>query len=63
MTLTVETRPALPSDRIMEALGMRGWLRRNGRKALKRLRRILEEDKGRGARATIGGLDEVPFVP
>ena len=63
VTLTVETRPALPSDRIMEALGMRGWLRRNGRKSLKRLRRILEENKGRGARATIGGLDEVPFSP
>src|SRR5262249_6154722 len=35
VTLTVETRPALPSDRFMEALGMRGWLRRKGRKALK----------------------------
>src|SRR3954454_6974980 len=63
VTLTVETRPAMPSDRIMEALGQRGWLRRNGRKALKRLRRILEEGKGRGRRATIAGLDEVDFRP
>ena len=63
VTLTVETRPALPSDRMMERLGMRGWLRRNGRKALKRLRRILEEGKGRGRRATIAGLDEVDFRP
>jgi uncharacterized protein YndB with AHSA1/START domain len=63
VTLTVETRPALPSDRFMEALGQRGWLRRKGRKALKRLRRILEEGKGRGPRATIAGLDEVDFRP
>lgn len=59
VTLTVETRPALPSDRIMEALGLRRWLRRKGKKSLKRLRSILEEGKGRGVRATIGGLDEV----
>ena len=58
VTLTVETRPALPSDRIMERLGLRGWLKRKGRKALKRLRRILEEGKGRGPRATIAGLDD-----
>ena len=57
VTLTVQTRPALPSDRFMEALGLRGWLRRKGRKALKRLRTIMEEGKGRGARATIAGLD------
>src|SRR3954447_12767412 len=35
VTLTVETKPALPSDRIVEALGQRGWLRRKGRKALR----------------------------
>ena len=63
VTLTVETRPALASDRFMESLGQRGWLRRNGRKALRRLRRILEEGKGRGPRATIAGLDEVDFRP
>jgi uncharacterized protein YndB with AHSA1/START domain len=63
VTLTVETRPALPSDRLMEALVLRRWLRRKGRKALKRLRRILEEGKGRGPRATIAGLDEVDFRP
>ena len=59
VSLTVETRPALPSDRIVEALFTKRWLKRNGRKALKRLRRILEEGKGRGRRATIAGLDEV----
>ena len=63
VSLTVETRPALPSDRIMEALFLRRWLKRNARKALKRLRRILEEGKGRGRRGTIAGLDEVDFRP
>ena len=53
-----ETRPGMPSDRFMEALGFRRWMRRRGSKALKRLRSILEEGKGRGRRATIGGLDE-----
>ena len=44
--------PRLPSDRIMEAIGRR-WFKRNQGKALKRLRSILEEGRGRGARATI----------
>jgi hypothetical protein len=53
-----ETEPALRTDRLVEALsGRRGWFRRNSGKALRRLRSILEEDRGRGARATIAGLD------
>ena len=53
VTLTTETeQPRLPSDRIMEAIA-RGWYRRNQRKALKRLRAILEEGRSRGRRATI----------
>ena len=53
-----ESEPALPSDRLIEAISRRkSWVRRNSGKALKRLRRILEEDSGRGARATVGGLD------
>ena len=53
-----ETEPPLATDRLIEALsGRRGWFKRNSGKALRRLRRILEEDRGRGARATIGGLD------
>ena len=53
-----ETEPALPTDRIVEALsGRRGWFRRNGAKALRRLRSILEENRDRGARATVAGLD------
>ncbi len=53
-----ETEPALSTDRFVEAVsGRRGWFRRNGGKALRRLRSILEENRDRGARATIAGLD------
>jgi uncharacterized protein YndB with AHSA1/START domain len=53
---TFETEPALPTDRLMEFLGRRRWSRRKARRALKRLQSILEEGRGAGARATIGGL-------
>jgi uncharacterized protein YndB with AHSA1/START domain len=53
---TFETEPALPTDRLMEAFGYRRWSRRRGRRALKRLQSILEENRSRGARATVGGL-------
>jgi uncharacterized protein YndB with AHSA1/START domain len=53
-----ESEPALPTDRFVEAVsGRRGWFRRNGGKALRRLRSILEENRDRGARATVAGLD------
>jgi uncharacterized protein YndB with AHSA1/START domain len=53
-----ETEPPLPTDRIVETLsGRRGWFRRNAGRALRRLRSILEENRDRGARATIAGLD------
>jgi uncharacterized protein YndB with AHSA1/START domain len=53
-----ETEPALRTDRFIEAVsGRRGWFRRNARRALRRLQSILEEDRDRGARATIAGLD------
>lgn len=53
-----ESEPALATDRIVEALsGRRGWFRRNAGKGLRRLQGILEENRGRGARATIAGLD------
>jgi uncharacterized protein YndB with AHSA1/START domain len=52
VTLTSETQPRFPSDRLIEAFA-RGPLKRRQRKALKRLRSILEEDRERGRRATI----------
>jgi uncharacterized protein YndB with AHSA1/START domain len=51
-----ETEPALPTDRLIEAFGYRGWVRRNANKALKRLRGILEDNEGRGVRATVAGI-------
>jgi uncharacterized protein YndB with AHSA1/START domain len=53
-----ESEPPLPTDRLVEALsGRRGWAKRSGGKALRRVRSILEENRGRGARATVAGLD------
>ena len=52
---TIETEPRFPSDRIMELLAGRGWFRRKHGKALRRLRTILEEGRGRGHRATVAG--------
>ena len=37
--------------------GRRGYVKRNSQKALRRLRSILEENRDRGRRATVGGLD------
>ena len=54
---TVETVPALLSDRLMEALGTRAWTKRQAGKAMRRLRSILEEDRGRGQRASVAGRD------
>jgi uncharacterized protein YndB with AHSA1/START domain len=52
---TIETKPRLPSDRLMEAIGGRGWRRRKSAKALRRLRSILEEGLDRGHRVTVSG--------
>jgi uncharacterized protein YndB with AHSA1/START domain len=51
-----ETEPALPTDKFVESLGFRGWFKRKSNKALRRLRRILEEGDGRGVRATVAGI-------
>jgi hypothetical protein len=39
----------------MESLGARSWTRRQNRRALRRLRSILEDGRHRGARVTIAG--------
>ena len=53
LSFTVETDPTMLSDRLLESLGARGWLRRQNTRAVRRLRSILEEDRGRGRRATV----------
>jgi hypothetical protein len=53
--LTFETEPVTLSDKLMEALGARSWTRRQHRRALHRLRSILEEGKRRGQRVTVAG--------
>jgi len=62
VTFTLQTDPATLSDRLMESLGARSWTRRQNRRALRRLRAILEERAGsgappvkRGARVTVAG--------
>jgi uncharacterized protein YndB with AHSA1/START domain len=50
---TLETEPALLSDRLMEALGGRAWFRRQSAKAMRRLRSILEDGRGRGQRPSV----------
>jgi uncharacterized protein YndB with AHSA1/START domain len=52
---TIETVPATLSDRLIEGLGGRGWMRRKNERALRRLRSILEQGEGRGARVTVAG--------
>jgi uncharacterized protein YndB with AHSA1/START domain len=55
--VTTESEPALPTDRLMEALTRRRrWAKRGLGRSLRRLQSILEEDYDRGARATVGGL-------
>jgi uncharacterized protein YndB with AHSA1/START domain len=48
-----ETEPSTLSDRLLEGLGARGWLRRKNARALRRLRAILERGEGRGGRVTV----------
>ena len=55
--VTSESEPALPTDKLMEAVTRRRrWFKRGQRKALRRMQSILEEDVDRGARASVGGL-------
>jgi len=55
--LTTYSEPATPVDRIKE-IGAAGWMRRQTKKALERLRMIFEEPpKGELKRATIAGYE------
>jgi uncharacterized protein YndB with AHSA1/START domain len=50
---TLETVPSQISDKLLDTFGGRSWNRRQAAKALRRLRTILEENRGRGERASI----------
>jgi uncharacterized protein YndB with AHSA1/START domain len=50
---TLETLPAMLSDKLLDALGGRAWTRRQAAKAMRRLRTILEEGRDRGRRASV----------
>jgi len=52
---TLETLPVTLSDRLMEGLGARGWLRRKNERSMRRLRSILEQGEDRGRRVTVAG--------
>jgi uncharacterized protein YndB with AHSA1/START domain len=55
VSFTLETIPAKLSDRLLESLGARGWYRRKARRALRRMRGILEGEQARGRRVTVAG--------
>jgi uncharacterized protein YndB with AHSA1/START domain len=59
VTFTFESKPKFLSDRINEALGAR-WFKRKNKKALNRLRGILEEGIGRGTRPSLAGGPRKP---
>jgi uncharacterized protein YndB with AHSA1/START domain len=63
VSLTVRTQPKTPTDRLIESVGTARRLRRGWTKALKRLRTIFEEDRGRGERVTIAGGPRKPATP
>ena len=52
---TLQTTPATLTDRLMEGLGARGWLKRKNERAMRRLRAILERGESRGRRVTVAG--------
>jgi uncharacterized protein YndB with AHSA1/START domain len=52
---TTETEPEKLSDRLLEKLGARPWLRRQNAKAMRRLKAILEDGEMRGTRPTVAG--------
>jgi hypothetical protein len=58
VSVTLWTEPGIRWDGIKESLGARGWLRRQARGSLKRLRVVFEERPDRPlARATVAGYE------
>jgi uncharacterized protein YndB with AHSA1/START domain len=52
---TLDTEPSQLSDKLMETFGGRSWNRRQAAKAMRRLRSILEDGRGRGQRVSVEG--------
>ena len=50
---TIETMPATLSDRLLESLGARSFLKRQNARAMRRLRAIIERGEQRGSRVTV----------
>jgi uncharacterized protein YndB with AHSA1/START domain len=50
---TLETAPVTISDRLLESLGARRWLKRKNARSMRRLRSIIEDGEQRGARVTV----------
>lgn len=55
LRFTLQTEPVMLSDRLMEALGGRAWIKRKNAKAVRRLRGIVEAGVGGGQRVTVAG--------
>ncbi len=58
VSFTLETQPVTLSDRIMESLGGRGWVKRKNARAMRRLRAIIEggpDARPAGRRVTVAG--------
>ena len=60
VSFTMLTEPKTLSDRFLESLGVRGWMKRKLKKSMRRLRDILEEDRGRGERPSVAGGPRKP---
>jgi uncharacterized protein YndB with AHSA1/START domain len=52
---TLSTESSVLSDKIMEALGGRAWIKRKNAKAMRRLRDVIERGVGSGRRVTVAG--------
>jgi uncharacterized protein YndB with AHSA1/START domain len=53
VSFTLQTIPATVSDRLLEGLGARGWMRRKTERAMRRLRAIIERGEDRGGRVKV----------
>jgi len=52
---TWQTVPSKMSDRLLEIVGGKGWWKRKMNRSVRRMKTILEQDRGRGERVTVAG--------